>query len=90
MDSMAAFKPSRELATPGTSFKVDMPSAPEARIQLGGSFRCRKELEEELIWPKGGLSAIAEDALATCLTSKQAASGSVTTVIHVYHQINYN
>ncbi|CAK9016790.1 unnamed protein product [Durusdinium trenchii] len=52
-----------------------------ARIQLGGTFSCRQDVEAALLWPRAGnLSAIAEDALATCLSSKQMAVGGASRV----------
>ena len=65
---------------------VPIPSLEElilrvARIQLGGSFSCLQDVEAAVLWPRGGgLSAIAEDALATCLSSKKLGVGGASRV----------
>ncbi|CAL1163928.1 unnamed protein product, partial [Cladocopium goreaui] len=65
---------------------VPIPSLEElilrvARIQLGGSFSCLEDVEAAVLWPRGGgLSAIAEDALSTCLSSSKLGVGGASRV----------
>ncbi|CAJ1357821.1 unnamed protein product [Effrenium voratum] len=50
-----------------------------ARMTLGGSFSCRQEVEAAVTGLSAGLSAV-EEALSSCLTSRQAGAGSASRV----------